>query len=256
MKKIIKPILVVILLVTFVVVFKRFATFEMEDVSDDSTYVEETQEEQTPKRDGKIKIIAIDPGHGGSDPGKVGDTGACEKDINLAIGKILKQKLEEEGFLVCMTRDKDVDLYTGNAKNKKLEILKERCRIIEESNADIAVCIHQNSFERSIVKGAQVFYYKESEDGRQLAVTIQKSLKDILDNSNDRAAKDNSTYYMLKKSQRPTVIVECGFLSNPEEEKKLNSTEYQEKVALAIVEGIKNYDDQISADYKESGEGQ
>lgn len=180
------------------------------------------------------QIIVIDPGHGGNDPGKVGVNGALEKDINLQIGKKVKQKLEEQGFSVVMTREDD-EITEG-----KLADMKRRVALIEEINPIFVVSIHQNSYTDASVRGAQVFYYTESEEGKEAAEIIQQELWEM--NPNDtRNVKANSDFYLLKKTSVPTIIVECGFLSNPEEAESLLLNEYQEEMSMAICTGIIKY---------------
>lgn len=187
------------------------------------------------------KVVVIDPGHGGEDPGKVSTEGVLEKDVNLAISGRLKSALEDAGYEVILTRENDNGLYDENASNKKITDMKKRCEIIENANADIVVSIHQNSFSQESVHGAQVFYYEYSTEGKVLAEKIQSSIKQIADSDNGRAAKSNSTYYMLVHTPCPTVIVECGFLSNGQETKQLLSDDYQEKIAEAICAGVNMY---------------
>ena len=182
------------------------------------------------------KVVAIDPGHGGWDPGKSGTSGEDEKDINLSISLLLGKYLQLGGAEVVYTRTEDEAL--GSKKRSDMDSRKE---IIDGCGADILICIHQNAFTSSGVKGAQVFYYGKSEDGRALAEAIQKSLVENVDPKNTRAAKSNTSYYILKNTHVPAAIVECGFLSNPGEEAKLNSEEYQEKLAWAIYIGIIDY---------------
>lgn len=187
------------------------------------------------------KVIVIDPGHGGDDPGKVGINGELEKEINLAISMKLKELLEKEGYVVVLTREDDNGLYEESDKNKKVADMRKRCQIIEESEADIVVSIHQNSFSQESVHGSQVFYYESSEGGRVLAQKIQEALKEHADGENDRTIKENSSYYMLVHTPCPTVIVECGFLSNSNEATLLSGEEYQTKIAKAVCEGVKTY---------------
>lgn len=182
------------------------------------------------------KVVILDAGHGGWDPGKTGTKGENEKNINLQIAKQLKQYLEQGGAVVYMTRDSDEALG-----EKKGDDMKERKRIANESSGDIFVSIHQNAFPKQSAKGAQVFYHKQSEEGQKLAQEIQKALKTYVDSENTREIKENTNYYILKKTQLPSALVECGFLSNSEEEQKLNSEQYQQKIAWAIYIGIMNY---------------
>jgi N-acetylmuramoyl-L-alanine amidase len=191
-------------------------------------------------------VVVIDPGHGGIDPGKVSVTGANEKDINLDISKKLAKYLEYQGITVVMTRTEDVGLYSSSSKNKKREDLRNRVKVINNSNPELVVSIHQNSFSQEKYKGAQTFYYASSEKSQQLAKYIQNSIKIFTDIENRRKIKPNKSYYLLKQSKTPIVIVECGFLSNYGEAKKLEDEEYQDKIAWAIYIGISAYINNIS----------
>lgn len=188
--------------------------------------------------------IVIDPGHGGRDPGKVGVNHALEKDINLSISLKLKDLLEEEGINVIMTREEDVGLYSESDPNKKRADLNNRVDMILSSKADLVISIHQNSFTQEYVKGAQVFYYDKSPQGKKLAELIQAQIKKTLADDNHRKAKSNSSYYMLTKTQCPLVIVECGYLSNIAEEQLLLKEEYQQKLAVGIELAILEFVDQ------------
>lgn len=185
-------------------------------------------------------LVVLDPGHGGRDPGKVGAQGEQEKDINLAISLKVKERLEKDGMEVVMTREKDVMLADEDASNKKLEDLNNRIRIINERQPAVAVSIHQNSYSDASVKGAQIFYFTHSDKGKQAAEALQKELLEF-DQENTRKIKANDTYYLLKKTEVPTVIVECGFLSCPEEAALLTDEAYQKKLAEAIAKGIESW---------------
>ena len=191
----------------------------------------------------KKQLIVIDPGHGGFDPGKVGVNDALEKDINLSIAFKLKNVLEEKGYEVILTRTQDVSLNAANDKNKKSADMKERVRIINEAKPVVAISIHQNSYPQESVKGAQVFYHQQSEQGKKLAESIQEQMKQTINDGNHRMAKANDSYYMLKKTECPIVIVECGFLSNQQEAALLLEEAYQEKIAWGILTGIQEYID-------------
>ncbi|MBS4960607.1 MAG: N-acetylmuramoyl-L-alanine amidase [Clostridiales bacterium] len=180
------------------------------------------------------KTVVLDAGHGGWDPGKTGTVGENEKNINLAITEKLQQYLEQGGFIVYVTRNIDEAL----GENKKTD-MKSRRQIINDSEAELLVSIHQNAFPGGRAQGAQVFYHRESEDGKRLAQCVQKSLHQAT--GTNREAKENTSYYILKNTQMPAVIVECGFLSNYQEEKMLNDEQYQNKVAWAIYLGILDY---------------
>lgn len=185
--------------------------------------------------------VVIDAGHGGDDPGKVGINGALEKDINLQIALMLKDYLEMNDVRVVMTREDENGLYDAGASNKKVQDMKKRIALIEETAPVITVSIHQNSYPEEYVQGAQVFYYNGSKKGEQLADSIQKQMVKILDPENKRQIKANDSYYLLKKTDTPIVIVECGFLSNQTEAEKLCTEEYQDKVAWAVHMGILQY---------------
>lgn len=186
----------------------------------------------------KTKVVVIDVGHGGNDPGKVGVDGSLEKDINLQIAKRLKAYLEASDVTVIMTRDTDQGLYDESDKRKKTADMRNRCNLINESGASLTVSIHQNSYHEENVFGGQVFYYKRSEKGKQLADTIQKRFDYVLRDKNRRSAKANDNYYLLLHVKCPIVIVECGFLSNWAEAKLLSTEEYQDRLAWTIHMGI------------------
>lgn len=188
--------------------------------------------------------IVVDPGHGGNDPGKVGVTGVLEKDINLQVAVMLGEYLEKKGIDVVLTRETDISLAEEGASSTQVSDLKNRVEIIEKASPEMAVSIHQNSYTDSSVSGAQVFYYGQSTEGQRLAEAVQAGLIEILDSSNRREAKANESYYILKRTSVPTVIVECGFLSNPEEESLLQDEEYQNKIVEAIYQGIQTYLDE------------
>ena len=156
---------------------------------------------------------------------------ALEKDINLQIAQKVKTHLEKNGIQVIMTREDDV------MEDTKLEDMKKRVALINEIKPAITVSIHQNSYSDASVKGAQVFYYAGSEVSKGAASLMQEEMRKV-DTENTRQIKSNSDFYMLKKTEVPTIIVECGFLSNPGEAEKLTSEEYQEEMAQAICNGI------------------
>lgn len=189
----------------------------------------------------KNVTIVIDPGHGGRDPGKVGVNNCLEKDINLSISILLKEMLEQEGIKVIMTRQEDVGLYSESDSNKKRADLNNRVSIINSSGAQLAVSIHQNSFGEGYVKGAQVFYYAKSEEGRKLAEMLQEQIKKTIGDGNHRKAKANDNYFMVTKTNCPLVIVECGYLSNPVEAELLLKKDYQAKMASGICQALLDY---------------
>lgn len=187
------------------------------------------------------KVVVLDAGHGGIDPGKVGINGELEKDINLAIAHKVKRYLEQQDIEVIMTRLEDGGLYQEKDSNKKVVDMKARLAMIEEANPQLAVSIHQNSYSDASVSGMQVFYYKDSLKGKNAALLMQQQMIASMQPKKQREAKDNGTYYLLKKTTVPLIIVECGFLSNEMEAKLLSTDAYQEKVAWAIHLGILRY---------------
>lgn len=191
------------------------------------------------------KLIIVDPGHGGFDPGKPGIHGEDEKHLNLKIALILRDYLENAGAIVIMTRTTDDDVDGMDGVKHKSKDMVERKKLSE--GGDILVSIHQNSFTQPSIHGAQVFFNKKSEGGKLLAQAIQSTIKTYVDETNKREAKSNTNYYVLKATEMPSVIIECGFLTNPEEEAKLNDVAYQEKMAIGIYLGIVKYFEQQGA---------
>ena len=219
---------------------------ENEEMLDDKAG--EVAKEERVAREGKLlegwteqPCIVIDPGHGGFDPGKIGINNAPEKDVNLAIAKLLRDNLEASGVKVVMTRVEDVALGGTGEENAKVRDLKRRIEVIEEAAPRAAVSIHQNSYPEEYVHGAQVFYYVTSKEGKRLAEALQNRLVREIDPENERQVKDNNSYFLLKKTAVPLVIAECGFLSNREEAEKLCDPHYQEDVAWALYLGIMDY---------------
>ncbi len=185
------------------------------------------------------KTVVIDPGHGGEDPGKVGINQVLEKDINLQISLYLKKYLEANDVHVIMTRETDESLSTSTS-NRKTSDMSNRKEFIFQNNPAVAISIHQNSYPSETVHGAQVFYGQNHENSKALAEILQKNLLKI-DQNNHRAAKSNTSYYLFRNNPYTTVIVECGFLSNPEESSWLNDADYQKKIAWQLHLGIIEY---------------
>lgn len=190
---------------------------------------------------GKEKVIVIDAGHGGADPGMIGIGGLEEKGINLAVSMKLKEALENQGFTVVMTRQEDKGLYQEGTRNKKVQDMQNRIEIMEKAKPILAVSIHQNSYTEESVKGPQVFYYETSAEGQKLAVNIQSALNTELSTERPRKEKGNTSYFLLKKSPCVLNIVECGFLTNKKEAELLQTEEYQQKIVEAVVKGIVQY---------------
>ena len=189
------------------------------------------------------KVIIIDAGHGGIDGGGIGITGTVEKDINLLISQKLKAYLEDHGYTCIMTREVDEGLYGqyGTIRNKKNEDLKNRKELIKKYRGDIFISIHLNKFTQSQYFGAQVFYLKGDEESHKLAKGIQDELIKTIGRGNKRVEKASNEYYILRGNTIPSIIVECGFLSNSQEERLLKSVEYQNTLAWSIYIGLIKY---------------
>lgn len=189
-------------------------------------------------------VIVIDPGHGGMDGGAVGATGVLEKNINLSIALKLKDIAAKDGKKVIMTRDTDTSLHTTESskiRTQKRSDLANRKKILEENPGAIFVSIHQNKFEQSKYRGAQVFC-ADNKSSEELGAIVQKTIIDEIADGNSRVAKKiTNDVYLLKGVKSTAIIVECGFLSNPGEEKLLCENTYQTKIAQAIYDGICAY---------------
>lgn len=183
----------------------------------------------------KGKIIAVDAGHGGADPGAVGLSGTLEKDVNLSLAKKAETLLTEKGAIVVMTRNDD-HVYSDIKK----EELDHRADLIKKNNAKLFLSIQCNAVPNNELRGAQTFYYPDSEKGKQLAEAIQNRFIKTLKNT-DREALTLSSAYIMSKLDIPAIMVEVGFLSNAEEEQLLNNEAYQEKITAAIYGGIIDY---------------
>jgi len=186
--------------------------------------------------------VAIDAGHGGIDPGAVSKSGVREDEINLKIAKKLQAYLENGGAKVVMTRKTNEGLYDKDyTGSKKRQDMSRRVEILKKAKPDMVISIHLNQFSQPQYFGAQTFYMKGSEEGKQLAESIQQQLIRILNRENKRQIKAADNFLILKAVNSPSVIVECGFLSNPQEETLLTTDEYQDQIAWAIYCGIVSY---------------
>lgn len=185
--------------------------------------------------------VVIDAGHGGIDGGVVGtESGVKESDINLDLSRRLMRSFEDAGFFVVMTRETEAGLYgTATAGYKKRD-MKRRSEIIHESNPALVISVHQNFFSLRSRRGAQVFFRESNERSKTLACLIQAALNDMPEcvKKSDPLKGD---YYILNCNDYPSVIVECGFLSNAEDEALLLSGEYRDKLAAAISAGALRY---------------
>ena len=195
------------------------------------------------------KLVIIDPGHGGEDPGAVGVNGSLEKDLNLEISLLVGEELVKSGYTVIYTRTEDKLLYKPEENIKgirKISDLKNRCKIAEEYPSATFVSIHMNSFAQEKYSGMQVYSALKNADSRLLAEKIQKSVKTSLQPENKRVVKEGRGIYILENVSNKAVLIECGFLSNSEECAKLSEKEYQKQLSFSIVCGIIEYDKAIN----------
>lgn len=190
------------------------------------------------------KTVVVDAGHGVPDEGAESSNGTSEAETNLKIALKLQELLEQSGCTVLLTRSDENAIYdidSKSLKQKKISDIHNRVKIGNESSADIFVSIHLNKIPQKQYDGWQTFYKADSEEGRKLAICIQESLGKAIQKENSRIAKSIENIYIIKHVEIPTTIVECGFLSNPEEEKMLLDNDYQDKLAWGIYNGIINY---------------
>ena len=190
------------------------------------------------------KTIVIDAGHGVPDEGAQSSNGTTEAETNLKIALKLQNLLEQSGCTVILTRSDENAIYdidSKTLKQKKISDIKNRVKIGNESSADIFVSIHLNKIPQQQYDGWQTFYNANSSEGQKLATLIQNNLNDAIQKENNRVAKSIDNIYIVKHVEIPITIVECGFLSNPEEEKKLLQDDYQNKLAWGIYNGIIDY---------------
>lgn len=182
-------------------------------------------------------VILIDAGHGGVDGGAQGKNGSVEKHLNLAISEKLKKSLEDQGYKVYMTREDDNDLGEN-----KVSDLNARCKMKKDTNCDVFISIHQNKFSIERCFGSQV-WYANNDKSSNLAVTVQESLRENTDDNNKRLAKAAKEQYKILRDgyDGACIIVECGFLSNYNEEKLLKTEEHQDKIVKGITVGVNKY---------------
>lgn len=190
------------------------------------------------------KIVILDAGHGGEDSGAIGVNGALEKDLNLQLARAIGTILEEKGYIVVYTRTDDRLLYTEEENIKgirKISDLKNRCSFAEKYPESIFVSIHMNSFGSKKYSGLQVYYTEGNDESYSLAQSIQSKVKNDLQKDNNRVIKSGSNIYLLENIQNTAVLIECGFLTNPEECEKLSKKDYQKELSFSIVCGIIEY---------------
>lgn len=186
--------------------------------------------------------VIVDAGHGGIDGGATSCTGVLEKQINLEIALRLDDLLHLLGYDTRMIRTSDTSVYTDGSTiaAQKVSDLKERVRIVNETEGALLISIHQNTYSDSRYSGAVVFY-ADTEGSKDLAQLMQQRLKDALDPASKRQCKQADSVYLLRSIEKPGILIECGFLSNPEEEAKLRSESYQRKLCCVIVSALHEF---------------
>ena len=184
-------------------------------------------------------VVVVDAGHGGRDGGCVGANGSIEKELNLKYAITLRDLLKTKNIKVVMTRENDKALYDENAKNKKISEMKARESVIKKAKPDLVVSIHMNSFGIKSAKGARAFYGTENDKGKIIAECVQKSMHYYVNAKGISATKGD--YYILNCTSFPSILVECGYISNPEEEALLNTDDYCKKLMHSVFCGILVY---------------
>ncbi len=193
--------------------------------------------------------VVVDAGHGAPDGGAVGANGTDEKEINLSIAKKLQEVLEGKGIKVIMTRETDDGIWDEDAqtiREKKVSDMNNRLQIIKNSGADLFLSIHMNSFTNRRANGLRIFYDKQHPDGEALAASIQQSIADVTGAETNAVKTADTRLFLMKNPVTMSILVECGFISNPEEEKKLQNDEYRAEIAWAIAESVENYFDALN----------
>jgi len=188
--------------------------------------------------------VIVDAGHGLPDGGAVGVSGSIEQEINLDIALKLREVLEGKGIRVIMTREDQNGIWdseNGSIREKKVEDMNNRLRIMEESSADLFISIHMNSYPNHTTSGLRIFYDPNHEKVKPLAENIQYRIRDITGTNINLVKSADESLFLMKNSPIPAILVECGFLSNPQEEKKLQEEDYQSRLAWAMADAIEKY---------------
>ena len=194
--------------------------------------------------------IVVDPGHGGEDGGAVSPNGVLESTLNLAISLRTRELLRFLGLPVVMTRETEVSIYSPEAQTvseKKVSDLKNRVQIVNDTHGAILVSVHQNMFSESKYRGAQVFY-ADTAGSKAFAERLQAVFCGDVDPGNHRQAKPSEAVYLLKHIHCTGILVECGFLSNPEGERLLQTEAYQKQIAAAICSAATQYLSELQSD--------
>ncbi len=228
---VVKKKMIIFALIILVILFGISALFKSQEVSVNSI------------KNAASDIVVIDPGHGGIDGGCVGEGNILEKDLNLKVARKLEKIFSDNGYKVVMTRTEDrllSDDLDAKIRTQKTQDLKKRVEIANESGGAIFISVHMNEYTSPEISGAQVFYNKNDEIGEKYAKSVMSALKKV-DPKNKRVSKEiPNKNLVFNRLTIPGILVECGFLSNPEECKKLQDELYQNDIANAIYNGIVN----------------
>lgn len=192
----------------------------------------------------KVITVIVDAGHGEPDGGAVGVTGILEKDVNLQIALKTQEVLEGKGFNVVMTRTGDSGIFDDKSetiREKKKSDMKARLKMMADTGADLFLSIHMNSFENKSAHGLNVFYTEEFPEIKPLAEAIQSRISEITEADTHAIKSADNRLYLMKNPPIPAILAECGFISNPDEEKKLINQDYQSRIAWAIAEAVEDY---------------
>ena len=239
------------LLILSLVISALAVCFRQEDLAGQLAFVGARIQTGTSGSELTRAVVVIDPGHGGMDGGAQAGDGTCEKDINLAISKMLKRKLTADGVRVILTRSRDEGLYEPDAKGAirtlKTQDMKKRKQIIDKADADLTISIHLNSFTQDpSVCGAQVFYPSQGDPAvvkrsRRAAKLMQDGFNETLNQQKDRGEMGKNDVFLLREAASPIVIAECGFLSNPADLQNLKKKKYQEQIVKILHTSVCSY---------------
>ena len=229
------------------IIFISLYAFTYRVINNNFTQIQNVQLEKTVETVStpvSNKVVIVDAGHGTPDEGAESNNGTTEAKINLKIALKLQTLLEQSGCTVLLTRSDENAIYDAGSdtiREKKVSDMHNRVKLGNESSADVFVSIHLNKIPQQQYDGWQTFYKKNNEDSKRLATAIQNNLNDAIQKENNRQPAQLNTVYLMKCVEIPITIVECGFLSNPEEEQLLQTDEYQDKLAWGIYNGIADY---------------
>lgn len=191
-----------------------------------------------------VPLVIIDAGHGEPDGGCVGALGTIEQEINLSVARKIAETLEAKNIETLLTRSNSLGLWTEKSttiRQKKVEDMNKRVEIMNKSKADLFISIHMNSYPNSSTHGIRIFYDRNHEEIKPLAENIQKRMAEITGADTSGIKPADRTLFLLKKTTMPAILIECGFLSNPVEEKKLMDSEYRSKLAWSISDAIEKH---------------